>query len=227
MLRTFSEFLAADSESQGAAWGRFKEVCARRAPLKLPASYAKLPFADLKESQAKKLVNGIVGKTTPSYVCEVKCVISCVAGALTEAEIQEIQMDSSNSAIARATIAGAPLSPVVQLPPATRSRPRWSRHEDIRLMCCLLDSTDPILQGSCFLEQFKGAPTRAELNMDRSPFEVRLALMFNNASKRWPELETFAPVVRYDPCLMDALSLPRSKEDIVKRFKGELTSQHP
>lgn len=52
MLRALRGLLGSDSEL---GWVRFKDVCARRAELRLPTVYERLKFSELKDSQAKKV----------------------------------------------------------------------------------------------------------------------------------------------------------------------------
>lgn len=52
MLQRLGEFLGDEKEL---AWKRLKAVSNRREELRLPDVYAKLRFAQLKESQAKKV----------------------------------------------------------------------------------------------------------------------------------------------------------------------------
>jgi hypothetical protein len=56
MLSSVQRVLGEDPES---AWLRFKTVCGARAELRLPATYERLTFAELKESQAKKVDKAI------------------------------------------------------------------------------------------------------------------------------------------------------------------------
>lgn len=102
---------------------------------------------------------------------------------------------------------------------------RWTKNEDIRLTCCLLDSSDPITEGATFLEYFRCPRTRADLDRDRTAAENNFAEIFNDMHKSWDSFSSFKPYQAYDPTLLPALHLPRSSMDVMRRYKGELTSQ--
>src|SRR3546814_13634316 len=61
--------------------------------------------------------------------------------------------------------------------------------------------------------------------MRRPPRSTRTDTLFPYTTLFLSGLETLSPVVQHDPCRLEACFLPRTKEDIIRRFKGDLTSQ--
>lgn len=103
------------------------------------------------------------------------------------------------------------------------SKQRWTKNEEIRLICCLLDEYDR--EGSSFLEYFKRPPSRAELNASKAPAEAALAERFNDQTLTWPQLTWITALKTFDPTKLEKLHLPRQADDIMRRFKGELAMQ--
>lgn len=65
MLGSLERLLGEDPEK---GWHRLKTVCEGRAELRLPTVYGRLNFADLRESQAKKVMK-ILGVSVKSDTC--------------------------------------------------------------------------------------------------------------------------------------------------------------
>lgn len=105
---------------------------------------------------------------------------------------------------------------------------RWTKHEDVRLVCCLLETDDTSPDGNTFLENIRGARRRSNLDRDESCIHSKIAEIFNDSTRQWSEYaisEHYEPYRKYNPCLMHQISIPRRPLDILKHFTTNVMDQ--
>lgn len=117
--------------------------------------------------------------------------------------------------------------PVSKLPYIDKKTTRFSKHEEMRLACCML-SKHQACRGVTFLEFLHGARERQDL--DRSDAEVveTLGRIFNNPHNRWPQFEAYEVVRRFNPhCDPDSphLHLPRRPSDLIAHWRKDVKEQ--
>lgn len=105
------------------------------------------------------------------------------------------------------------------------SKRRWTKHEEVRLICCLLETDSGSLEGRTYLEFLKGCRSRTDLDRDQNIVIEGIGKIFNDKRIKWSQYTTVSVVQKYNPCNEDFLNLPRKPSDIVKHFKTTITEQ--
>lgn len=116
-------------------------------------------------------------------------------------------------------------SPDATVASSSARRSPWTKEEDMRLLCCLLVEHETC-EGMTFLQFLRSAPRRQDMNSSRTHVEDRLVEIFNNSERSWRQLYAgITPYEMYNPESLPHLHLPRTREEVMKRFKGDLTTQ--
>lgn len=108
--------------------------------------------------------------------------------------------------------------PVTQLPYLDK-RTRWTKNEELRLICCLLDSHD-LTRGVSFLEYFRGARERQDLDRSLTDVEAALAAKFNDRQAAWPEFDMLDVIKRFPPT--KDIRVPRRPDDLMSHWRKEV-----
>lgn len=120
-----------------------------------------------------------------------------------------------------ATLPTPDLCPVTRVPFLDK-KTRWSRNEEIRLLCVLLGAHE-ITRGQSLLAFLYGARDRQDLDRSTDEVEQLVARVFNDPAAAWPQFEHLRVFRQFDPC--KELRIPRRAADLMSHFRKDIVDQ--
>jgi hypothetical protein len=103
--------------------------------------------------------------------------------------------------------------------PYLDKKTRWTKNEELRLICCLLD-THELTRGMSFLEFLRGARERQDLDRSLADVEAALAAKFNDRNAAWSEYDMLDVVKRFPPT--KEVRVPRRLDDLMSHWRKEV-----